>query len=106
RTDGLAGDGERKTRLSAGIENPSHHAEVKAFETPDRPWPEFLVLRLEVEVMHVAGKVLGRFKLALNKCLVDDDLGGGVRQFTSLPGLHLLSHRFEVALHSIDADRN
>jgi catechol 2,3-dioxygenase-like lactoylglutathione lyase family enzyme len=31
-------------------------------------------------------------------------LGGDVRQFTFLPGFHLLPHRFEVALHPIHAD--
>jgi hypothetical protein len=40
------------------------------------------------------------------RCLVDDDLGGDVRQFTSLPCVHLLSHEFKVALHSVDADRD
>lgn len=34
-------------------------------------------------------------------CFVDDHLGCDVRQFTSLPGFHLLPHRFEVSLHSI-----
>jgi hypothetical protein len=29
-----------------------------------------------------------------------------VGQFTSLPRFYLLSHRLEVALHSIDADRD
>ena len=75
-------------------------------ETPDRSRPELLVLRLEVQVMHDAGKVFGSFEFALDKCLVDDDLGGDVRQFASLPGFNLLSHRIKVPLHSIDADRN
>jgi len=34
-----------------------------------------------------------------------DHLGGDVRRFTPLPGLYLLSHRLEDALHSIDANR-
>src|SRR5271169_8733 len=75
-------------------------------ETPDRPRPEFLVLRLEVEVMHAAGKVFWSFESALDERLVDDHLGGDIRQFTSLPGLHLLSHRLEVPLHSINANRD
>ncbi|MGA8734553.1 MAG: hypothetical protein WB558_11590 [Terriglobales bacterium] len=75
-------------------------------EAPDRPRPEFLVLRFEVEVMHAAGKVLGSFEFALDKGLVDDNLGGNVRQFTSLPGFHLLSHRLKVSLHSVNADRD
>ena len=60
------------------------------------PPSEFLVLWLEVEVMHAAGKVLRSFEPALDKCFVDDRLGSDVRQFTSLPCLYLLSHRLEV----------
>jgi len=65
-----------------------------------------LALWLEVEVMHAAGKVLCSFESALDKYLVNDYLGGDVRQFTSLPGYHLLSHRLEVPLHSINASRD
>lgn len=75
-------------------------------KTPDRSRPEFLVLRLEVKVMHGAGKVLWSFQSAFDKGLVDNHLGRHVRQFTSLPGFHLLSHRLEVSLHSIDAHRD
>jgi hypothetical protein len=32
------------------------------------------------------------------------DLGCYVRQLTSLPGFHLLSHRLEVSLHSVHAN--
>ena len=56
--------------------------------------------------MHAASKVLGRFEPTLNERLIDDYLGGDIRQFTSLPGLHLLSHRLEVPLHSVNANRN
>ena len=31
-------------------------------KTPDRPRPEFLILRLEVQVVHGAGEVLGSFE--------------------------------------------
>lgn len=75
-------------------------------ETPDRSRPEFLVLRLEVEVVHAAGQVLWGFESALDECLVDDHLGGDVRQFASLPRLHLLLHGLEVPLHPIDSDRD
>jgi len=37
---------------------------------------------------------------------VDDHLGCYVRQFTSLPGFHLPSHRLKVPLHTVDANRN
>jgi len=75
-------------------------------EAPDRSRPEFLVPGLEVQIVHGAGKVLGSFESALDECLVDDHLGGDVRQLTFLPGFHLLSHGVKVSLHPIDAHRN
>jgi hypothetical protein len=56
--------------------------------------------------MHGPGKVLGSFQFALDRRLVDDHLGRDVSQFTSLVGFDLLSHRFEIPLHAVDADRN
>ena len=56
--------------------------------------------------MHGAGQVFGSFESALDERLVDDHLGGDIRQFASLPGFHLLSHRLEVPLHSIDTHRD
>jgi hypothetical protein len=67
---------------------------------------ETVVLWIEVEVMHGSGKMFGSFQLALHKCFIDDHFRGHVREFTSLPGLHLLSHRLEVSLHPINTDRN
>jgi len=75
-------------------------------ETPDGPQAEFLVPRLEVKVMDRPGKVFGRFEFAFNERFVDDNLRRDVRQFTSLPGFHLLPHRVEVSLHAIHADRD
>jgi hypothetical protein len=75
-------------------------------EAPDRPRPEFLILRLEVQVVHGAGEVLGSFEFTLHKRLVDDHLGGDVGEFAPLPGLHLLSHRLEASLHSVDTNGN
>jgi len=75
-------------------------------QAPDRPRPEFLILRLEVEVMHRSCKVLGSFQLGFDKRLVDDYLGADVCQLTSLPRLHLLSHGLEVPLHPINAHRD
>jgi hypothetical protein len=63
-------------------------------------------MRLEVQVMHRAGKMSGSFEFTLSERLVDDHLGGDVRQFTSLPGFRLLSHRLEVLLHSVNANRH
>jgi hypothetical protein len=51
-----------------------------------------------------ADKVLGSFQFAFDERLVDNDLGGDVRQFASLPGFHLLAHRLKVSLHSVDTD--
>src|SRR5580692_708201 len=65
-------------------------------ETPDRSRSEFLVPRLEVEVMDTAGEVFGSVQFALHECLVDDHLCRDVRQFTPLPCFHLLSHGLEV----------
>src|SRR5713226_4341801 len=48
-------------------------------KTPDRSRAKFLVLWLEVEVMYAAGKVLWSLQSALDKCLVDDHLGGHLR---------------------------
>ena len=56
--------------------------------------------------MHGAGKVFWSFQSALDECLVDDHLGGHIRQFTSLSGFHLLSHRLKVPLHSINPYRD
>src|SRR5260370_466678 len=56
--------------------------------------------------MHVAGKVLRGFESPLDECLVDDYFCSHVRQFTPLPGFHLLSHRLEVSLHSVDSNRD
>jgi len=58
-------------------------------EAPDRPRPEFLVLGLEAKLMHRACQVFRRFQFAFDERLVDDDLGGKVRQFVLLPGFHL-----------------
>ena len=54
--------------------------------------------------MHGASEVFGSLQSALDECLVDDHLGGDVRQFTSLPGFHLLSHRLKVSLHPVNAN--
>jgi hypothetical protein len=55
--------------------------------------------------MHAAGEVFWSLQSALDKRLVDDDLGGDVRQFASLPCFDLLSHRLEVSLHPAHTDR-
>ena len=67
---------------------------------------EFLVLRFEVQVVNRPCEVLRRFQFALHKSRVDDHLGCNIGEFVSLPRLHLLSHRFEVALHPVDANRD
>jgi hypothetical protein len=52
------------------------------------------------------GKVFRRFEFALDKGLVDDHLGRHIREFTFLPGFHLLSPGLEVSLHPINTDRD
>jgi hypothetical protein len=83
-----------------------HRRQLRTTARTERSRPKFLVLWLEVQVMHAAGEVLWSFQSALDESLVDDYLGGDVRQLTSLPGLHLLSHGLEVPLHSINANRD
>jgi hypothetical protein len=56
--------------------------------------------------MYAAGEVLGSFQSPLDERLVDDRLGGDIPQITFLPRFHLLSHRLEVPLHSINAERD
>jgi len=55
--------------------------------------------------LHAAGEVFGSFESALDERLVDDHLGGDVRQFTSLPCFHLLSNGLKVSLHSVNTNR-
>jgi len=81
-----------------------------------RPMPWALPAALRQPIIELArGKYAGfndshlceklrSFESSLNKRLVDDHLGGDVRQFASLPCFHLLSHRLEVALHSVNAN--
>ena len=59
-----------------------------------------------VEIVYVTSEVFWGFQSALYKRLIDDDLGRDVGEFSPLPGLHLLPHRLEVSLHSINADRD
>ncbi len=54
----------------------------------------------------MACEVLRRFQLALDECLVDDDLGSHICEFASLPSFYLLAHRFKASLHPVDADRD
>jgi len=47
------------------------------------------------------------FLIALRQnCPGSDHLRGDVRQLTSLPGFHMVSHRLEVTLHSVHTNRN
>lgn len=57
-------------------------------------------------VMHRAHKVFGSFQFPFDEGFVDDDFRRDVCQFTSLPDLHLVSHRLEVSLHPVDTDRD
>jgi hypothetical protein len=59
-----------------------------------------------MEVVHGPGKMLGSLQLALHERLVDNHLRSDVREFTTLPRLHLFLHGFKVPLHPIHTDRN
>src|SRR5712692_362514 len=56
--------------------------------------------------MHAAGEVFWSLESALDKRIVDDHFGGDVRQFTSLPSFHLLSHRLKVSFHAVNTNRD
>jgi hypothetical protein len=75
-------------------------------QTPDRARAKFLVLRLEVEIMHRPRKVFGSFQFAFDERLINNYFGGDIREFRSLPQLHLLSHGVKIALHPVDAYRD
>ena len=75
-------------------------------QAPNRPRPEFLVSWFEVQIVYGSGQVSGSLQLTLDERLVDNHLGSDVRQFTSLPDLNLLAHRFEVPLHPVHANRD
>ena len=74
--------------LRDGIQIPECRGK-RVGQTPDRPCPKFLVLRLEVEVVHGPGETLRRLQLALDERLVDDHLRGDIGEYTSLPCLYL-----------------
>src|SRR5229473_3044349 len=56
--------------------------------------------------MHRTSHVFRSFQFAFDERLVDNHLGRHVGEFTPFPGLHLLSHGLEVALHPVYADRD
>ena len=62
------------------------------------------ILRLEIEIMHAAGKMFGNFEFAFDEGFVDEEFGGDVGQFVLAPGGDLALHGFEVALHAVNAD--
>jgi len=85
----------------------SLNAEVNAFERfRIVRRPEFLILWLEIQVMHRPGKVFGSFQSSLHERFVDDNLGRDIGQFATLPGLNLLAHRLEVPLHPINGSKH
>src|SRR5260370_42446228 len=75
-------------------------------EAPDRAWPEFLVLRFEVEVVDRSSQMFLSLQLALHERFEDNDLGGDIGEFAHLRRLHLLANRIKVSLQSIDTHRN
>ena len=93
--------------LNCGTGSSSLNAEVNALERLQMVRGlNSSYFGFKVEVVHAAGTMLGNFQSALDESLVDDHLCCDVRQFTPLPGFHLLSHGLEVSLHSVDADRD
>jgi len=50
--------------------------------------------------------MFGSLQLAFHESFVDHDFGSDIGQLAPLPRLHLLAHRFEVALQRVDTHRN
>ena len=50
--------------------------------------------------------MFGSFQSALDECLINNYLRGDIGEFALLRLLHLLAHRFEVALHAVDTRRD
>jgi len=51
-------------------------------------------------------KVFGSFQFAFDERLINNYFRSDIGEFVLLPRLDLLSHRLEVALHPIDANRD
>ena len=73
-------------------------------KAPERARLKLWILRLEIEIMHAAGKMFGNFEFAFDEGFVDEEFGGDVGQFVLAPGGDLALHGFEVALHAVHAD--
>jgi hypothetical protein len=74
-------------------------------QTPNRPRPEVLVLRLEVRSCRVRARCWGVSSLASTNASEIATLAV-VRQFASLLGFSLLSRGLKVSLHPVDTYRN
>ena len=95
----------RRPELRDGIQFLERRRE-RVRKTPDGPRPEFLILWLEVQIMHRPGQMFGSFQFALDERFVDDHLRGDIGEFASLPRFDLLTHGLEVPLHPVDSDRD
>ena len=62
------------------------------------------MLRLEVVIVHHPRQMAGDFELSLDESPIDSELRGFIGQLACAPSIHLPSHRFEVALHAVNAD--
>jgi hypothetical protein len=81
------------------------NADVKAFDRLQivRDWNSSY-FGSKYKIVHGPRELFWSFQFAFNKRLVDHNLGCYIRQFTSLPGFHLPSHRLEIALHPVNHD--
>jgi hypothetical protein len=66
---------------------------------------ELLMLRIKIVIGHDSRQMFGDLKFSLDEGPIDDELRGPIREACYLPGLDLLPHRLEVALHAVHADR-
>src|SRR5437868_15352409 len=76
-------------------------SELCVRESPHPPRCEFLILWIEVTVMHDPSQLLGR---SSSLSMIDDQLRHFISKLSSAPSLDLAPHRLEVPLHAVDAE--
>jgi hypothetical protein len=93
----------RRFELRDGIEFFERRGEGIC-QTPASPGSEFFELRIEIQVVDALGEMLRRFERLFDKGLVNHELRFVLGDQAFFPRCDLLAHRFEIALHPVDAD--
>lgn len=63
------------------------------------------MLRCEIEFVNLPHQVFRDVKVAFNERTIDDQLCCRCNQLLSAPSFYLSPHRFEVTLHTVNANR-